>query len=213
MANFTTREEHPLPAVLMHWVHVVAMFALIATGFFIHRPFADLAMSIVRNAHVVAMFALIATTVLRIYWAFAGRGSAGTGSRRLVPDWTHFAPERANRGQLGETLKYYLFLRRSHPRTAKFNTLQKATYALWLLLIVAQAVTGFAMWSPTAAAFQPLTYALGGVTQVRVDHYLIMWLFIVTLMIHIYLSVAEAWVEVPAMFLRRERRPRDETAA
>ena len=212
MAGFTTREEHPLTAVALHWVHVVSMLLLIFSGFYIHFPFFAGAMGALRTTHFIAMLVLIVTTVLRVYWAFAGRGSAGSGSRRLVPDWTHFAPEKNNRGQMLETLKYYLFLRKSHPAGAKFNTLQKGTYGLWLLLIVVQAITGFAMWSPTATGLQPLTYALGGVTQVRVDHYLVMWLFIVTLMIHVYLSVAEAWVQLPIMFLWRETRPKDEAA-
>ena len=210
MAGYTTREEHPLPAVVLHAVHLVSMFVLIFTGFYIHYPFFAGAMAAMRTTHFVAMFVLIATTVLRVYWAFAGRGSADPGSRRRVPDWKHFAPETANRGQMIETLKYYLFLRKSHPRTAKFNTLQKATYILWLILIAIQAITGFAMWQPTASAFAPLTYAFGGVMQVRVEHYLVMWLFIVTTMIHIYLSVAEAWVQLPLMFAWRETRPRDE---
>ena len=213
MAGFTTREEHPLPAVAMHWVHMLSMLALIFSGFYIHAPFFAGAMSLMRETHFVAMFVLVATVVLRVYWAFAGAGSAGSGSRRRVSDWRHFAPEKANHGEALETLKYYLFLRRSHPPTAKFNTLQKGTYALWLLLIAVQAVTGLAMWSPTAAALQPLTYALGGVTQIRVDHYLVMWLFIVTLMIHVYLSMAEAWVQVAIMFLWKETRPSDEGAA
>jgi Ni/Fe-hydrogenase 1 B-type cytochrome subunit len=202
----TTRQEHPLPAVLMHWTHVVAMAALILSGLYIHYPFIAGAMGGMRTAHFVFAFVLIATVVVRVYWMFFGAGSAGSGSTRRVPDWTHFAPERANRGQMLETLKYYLFLRSTHPRSGKFNTLQKSTYALWLLLIVAQAVTGFAMWSATRAAFEPLTYMLGGTEMVRVDHYLLMWLFIVTLMIHIYLSVAEAWAQVPIMFLWKPTR-------
>jgi len=212
MTGSTTREEHPLPAVVMHGVHLVSMFLLIFSGFYIHYPFFPGAMGVMRTTHFVAMSVFIITAVLRVYWAFAGRGSADPGSRRLVPDWKHFAPEAANRGELLETLKYYLFLRPGHPRSAKYNTLQKGTYVLWLLLIALQAITGFAMWQPTAGAFVPLTYALGGVTQVRVDHYLIMWLFIVTLMIHIYLAVAEGMIQLPLMFAWRETRPRDETA-
>ena len=207
MTGYTTREEHPLPAILMHGVHLLAMFSLIFTGFYIHYPFFAGPMAAMRTTHFVAMFVLIATAVMRVYWAFAGRGSSDPDSRKLVPDWRHFAPEAANRGQMLETLKYYLFLRRSHPSSAKFNTLQKGTYVLWLLLIAVQAITGFAMWQPTAGAFSGLTYALGGVTQVRVDHYLIMWLFIVTVMVHVYLSAAEAGVELPLMFAWRETRP------
>ncbi len=198
-----TREEHPLPAVMMHWVHVVAIAALIFSGFYVHYPFFADAMRTMRTVHILAAFVLIATVVVRLYWMFLGAGSAGSGSTVRVPDWRHFAPERANRGQLLRTVRYYLFLRRSHPRTAKFNTLQKATYALWLVAIVAQCLTGFAMWGPTRAALEPLTYALGGTQAVRVDHYLVMWLLIVTLMIHIYLATAEAWAQMAIMFLWR----------
>jgi Ni/Fe-hydrogenase 1 B-type cytochrome subunit len=212
VAGFTTREEHPLPAIVLHGVHMVSMLVLIFSGFYIHYPFFAGGMGALRTAHFVAMFVLVITLVLRVYWAFAGSGSAGSGSRRLVADWKHFGPEPANRGQMLETLKYYLFIRTTHPRCAKFNTLQKGTYAAWLVLIVVQALTGLAMWSPTAGALQPLTYALGGVTQVRVDHYLVMWLFIVTLMVHVYLSVAEAWVQIPIMFWWKETRPKNEAA-
>lgn len=210
MAIYTTREEHPLPAVLLHGVHVLSMLVLIATGLYIHRPFLTGAMGAVRSAHFVAMFALLATTVARVYWAFFGRGSAGSGSRRRVPDWTHFAPEAANKGQLLEMAKYYLFLRPTHPRSAKYNALQKGDYVVWLLLIALQALTGFALWAPTAPTLLPLTYAFGGPAQMRVDHYLVMWLFIVTVMVHVYLAIAEGAAQLPLMFLWRETRPADE---
>jgi Ni/Fe-hydrogenase 1 B-type cytochrome subunit len=207
MSAYATREEHPLPAVLMHGVHLVSMVLLAFSGFYIHHPFFAGGMSAMRSMHFVSMFVLVLTAVVRVYWAFLGRGSAEAGSRVLVPDYRHFGPEKANRGQMLETLKYYLFLRSTHPRTAKYNTLQKGTYLLWLLLIAVQAVTGFALWTPTQAAMQPLSYWLGGLAQVRVDHYLIMWLFIVTTMVHVYLSVAEGAAQVPLMFAWRATPP------
>jgi len=197
----TTREEHPLPAVLMHWAHALAMIVLIVTGFELYNPYFIAPLGLMRLIHMVAAFVLVITTVVRIYWMFLGKGSAGGGSTRLVPDWRHFGPERANKGRALETLKYYLFLRETHPRSAKYNTLQKATYLLWLVLIVAATVTGAALWGPTGAVLTPRVLALGGLIWVRSIHYLIMWLFIVTLMLHIYLSIAEASAQLSIMFL------------
>jgi len=150
------------------------------------------------------MFVVILVAIVRVYWAFFGAGSAGAGSRIKVRDSTHFGPESQNKGQGIETVKYYLFLRRTHPRTAKYNTLQKGTYVFWLILIALQAVTGFSLWVVTAAFFSALTYAVGGPVVMREIHYLIMWLFIVTAAVHIYLSAAEAPWQLPLMFIGKE---------
>lgn len=188
----------------MHWVHLVSMVVLIFTGFYIHMPFFAGAMGVMRNLHFVFMFVLIFTALARVYWAFFGAGSATSASRRRIRDYKFFGPQAENRGQLWQTLKYYLFLRKTHPATGKYNPLQKITYVFWVPLIVVQAITGFALWTPTAGFYLPLTYALGGVSYMRVYHYLIMWVFLVTVAIHIYLSLAEAFWEFPLMFWWRE---------
>jgi Ni/Fe-hydrogenase 1 B-type cytochrome subunit len=209
MAHVTTREEHPWPAIAMHWFHLVSIIVLTYTGFYIHRPFGPGSMDLMRGLHFIFMFILILTALVRVYWAFMGRGSATQGSRVKVRDYKHFGYERANKGKAWETVKYYLFMRRSHPVGGKYNTLQKGTYLLWLLLIVLQAITGFAIWTVTAPALAPLTYAVGGFLAMRMIHYLIMWLFIITTLVHIYLSIAEAPWQAPLMFFGRESGRKD----
>lgn len=204
----TTREEHPLPAVILHWFHLISIAVLTYTGFYIHRPFGPGSMDLMRSLHFIFMFIVILVAIVRVYWAFAGGGSATGGSRTRVPDYRHFGYERANRGTFGKTAAYYVFLRKSHPHGGKYNTLQKGTYLFWLLLILLQAITGFALWTNTAQAFSGLTYALGGPIVMREIHYLIMWLFIITTLVHIYLSIAEAPWEAPLMFFRKETRPK-----
>lgn len=205
MSHVTTREEHPAPARAMHWFHLVSIVVLIYTGFYIHKPFGPGSMDLMRMLHFVFMFVLIFTAIIRVYWAFFGRGSAGQGSRRRVADYKHFGYERANKGKFVETVKYYLFLRKMHPAGGKYNTLQKGTYLLWLFLIALQALTGFMIWTGvTAGAFLPLTDALGGLIVLRAIHYLLMWVFIITTLVHIYLSIAEAPWQAPLMFLGKE---------
>ncbi len=206
-----TREEHPLPASLMHWTHLLSIAVLTFTGFYIHWPFFEGAMGVMRNLHFVFAFILIAVLVIRVYWAFLGAGSAPTGSRRKIRDYKFFGPQKENRGTLGGTLKYYLFLQKEAPTVSKYNGLQKATYIFWGLLIVVQAITGFELWTPTASALLPLTYALGGVIVVRMYHYLIMWVFLVTTALHIYLAVMH-WDEFMMMFFGVKTRPRGAAA-
>lgn len=204
MAHVTTREEHPWPAIVMHWIHLISIVVLTYTGFYIHRPFGPGTMDLMRSLHFLFMFILILNALVRVYWAFMGRGSAAQGSRQRVRDYKHFGYERENRGQFWETVKYYTFIRRTHPVGGKYNTLQKGVYMFWLLLIVLQAITGFAIWTNTAEFFAPLTNALGGLIAMRAIHYIIMWLFIITTLVHIYLSVAEAPWQAPLMFFGRE---------
>lgn len=195
----------------MHWLHLLSIVVLTYTGFYIHRPFGPGTMDLMRMLHFIFMFVVILVAIVRVYWAFFGAGSAGQGERRRVRDYKHFGPSPENKGQALETAKYYLFLRKTHPRTAKYNTLQKGTYMVWLLLIVLQAITGFALWVSTAAFFLPLTYAVGGPVVMREIHYFIMWLFIITSVVHIYLSAAEAPWQLPLMFFGRENRRESST--
>lgn len=203
MAHVATVEEHPAPARAMHWLHLLSIVLLIWSGFYIHDPFGPGTMDFWRLIHFIFMFVLILVAIVRVYWAFLGSGSAGPGGR-VVRDSRHFGRSPENRGQALETIKYYLFLRKTHPPTAKYNPLQKGTYVVWLLLIFLQAVTGFALWTPTASAFWPLTYLVGGPEGMRVIHYLIMWLFIITTAVHIYLSAVEAPWQLGLMFWGKE---------
>ena len=200
MSEVVTPEEHPVTAMVIHWVHLISMFILIFTGFYIHYPFFAGAMGAMQQWHFVAMWVFICTTIVRIYWAFFGAGSANGGSRVKIRDSKHFLPEKTNKGEFLPTLKYYLFLSKSHTSPAKYNSMQKMAYNVIPLLVLIQALTGFALYQPFAAFFAPMTAFLGGLAQVRMYHYLIMYVFIVFLMVHIYLSAVEEPQEFPAMF-------------
>jgi Ni/Fe-hydrogenase 1 B-type cytochrome subunit len=200
MSAVPTAEEHPLTAMVLHWVHLISMFILIFTGIYIHYPWFPGAMGAMRQWHFVFMWIFILTTVVRIYWAFFGAGSADGGKTVKVRDSKHFLPEKSNKGQFLPTLKYYVFLSKSHDAPAKYNSLQKWAYNVIPLLVLMQAITGFAIYEPFAAFFAPMSAFLGGVGQVRMYHYLIMYVFIVFLMVHIYLSAVEEPQEFPAMF-------------
>lgn len=204
ISKHETREEHPLMAVVTHWIHLISMIALIWTGFFIHSPFYQGSTIINKTVHTLFAFILIATGVVRMYWAFFGKGSAPCGGRAKIRDYKFFLPQKENRGKLVPMTKYYLFLRETHPRTFKYNPLQKTAYVSLIVFITVQIITGFSLLTATAQFFLPLTYLLGGTAMVRSIHYLTTWGFIFITMIHIYLAFTETIHELPLMFLWRE---------
>ncbi len=201
-----TREEHPLPAVIMHAVHLVSLILLIFTGFYIRSPFFDGFMGYAITIHQITMWTFVLTTITRVYWAFFGAGSAPPGGRVRVRDYRWFRPFRQKgEATAGETLKYYLFMRKTYPSVYKFNPLQKTMYLVWaFILIPLTLLTGLCLWAPTKSFFEPFTYALGGLSAMRSYHYLLMWIFICTAAIHLYLVIAEVARELPLMFAWRE---------
>lgn len=174
-------KEHTMTARIFHYLHWIAMALLGISGIYIHRPFAPNLMGVMRYIHFVSMYVLIYVWIARLYWAIFG----------TPRDILKFLPQKENRGKLMPIISYYLFIKKEHPKTAEYNPLQKTTYGSWLLLVLCQAFTGFALYWPNSSYFSWLTNAVGGLGMVRTIHYLTMWLFIITVAIHIYLSLAE----------------------
>lgn len=211
MSHGAYREAHPWPYVLSHWTHLGSMFVLAFTGFYIHYPFFRANMLLMRQLHFIFMYVVLIALVWRVYYAFAGRTAIVKGTRDTVHDWHNFVPQQENRHQLIETLKYYLFLRKTHPISGKYNPLQKLAYVAMGGLLVVQAYTGFAIYGPAqhSALFGPLflwsvNMGLVSLMIMRMIHFLVMWVFILITMIHVYLSVAEDAEAVPLMFWYRE---------
>lgn len=206
MSHGAYKEAHPLSARGTHWIHLVAMVVLAFTGFFIHFPFGGLDMQLMRTLHFVFMWIVCINLVVRVVLVFVLKTANVKGTREVSGDWVNFTPQRENRGQLFPTVAYYLFLKKLHPRSGKYNPLQKMAYVLMQVLLVAQAYTGFAIYGPSdqMAFFAAGTDLLGGLMVMRMIHYFIMWAFILITMIHVYLSVAEDIEALPLMFWGKE---------
>jgi Ni/Fe-hydrogenase 1 B-type cytochrome subunit len=188
----------------MHGLHLVSLLVLIITGFYIANPYYSGGMQINITLHSIFMFIFIYTIIVRIYWAFFGGGSAPVGQREKQRDSQWFWYNRDVLHKFKETIKYYLFLRKTYPSQMKFNPLQKTTYLSWIVLATLMALSGFALWAPTREFFNPMTSALGGLAVMRTLHYFLMWLFIVTVAIHAYLVIVEVSRELKLMFAWKE---------
>jgi Ni/Fe-hydrogenase 1 B-type cytochrome subunit len=203
MSHKLTRLEHPLPAVILHWAHLLSFFVLIGTGLQIHAHtnwFGPL--GTIRQIHFVVMYVFVLTTVIRIYWAFFGAGSAALGGLTRHRDWKFFSLTAADVKSTPSWIAYYLFLRKEKPHVIKYGSLQKLTYAiLFPLGILVMALTGFALFPPTAGAMLWFTNLVGGLNTMRLIHYFGMWVLIVFFMIHFYLVIVEEPAQARSMLL------------
>lgn len=204
MSGKLTRLEHPWPAVMMHWLHLLSFLTLIATGLTIHAHSTMLgSMQFVRQTHFVVMSVFLVTTISRIYWALFGAGSAEAAGLVRRRDWRFFGLSGADWKAIPQWLAYYLFLRKTRPHAAKYNPLQKLTYlVVFPLGILTMALSGFSMFEPSAEAMAWFANIFGGLNGVRLLHYLTMWVFVSFAMLHVYLVIVEDPAQLPNMLLR-----------
>ena len=177
-----------------HWVNVLAVAVLIATGLYIASPWfrpgvdepsQSLIGATARNWHFLAAVIFTLNGLARAYWFFAGR---------TYHQWFRFHIWRANYWkEVWWKLKEYITLRYQdyEPHTLGHNTLASLTYVLVFLVASMMGVTGFAMrgrldpggFLDTVAGWViPL---LGGEANVRFLHQLGMWLIIAFVIHHV----------------------------
>ena len=197
-------EAHPLPFRITHWINLVAMVFLIISGCIIHFPFVPGVMGVARGAHILFGFVLTINCLVRVIMAFVVKSAPTGGTRVVVKDYKTWLPQADNRHQLGAWIKYYLFMKKDHPQSAKLGVPQKISYLLIPVLILIMFVTGLCIWGPTMGATAGLTAALGGTMAVRIIHYFMMFVFIIFIFIHVYLANIEGFAPSKLMFFGKE---------
>ncbi len=182
---------------LVHWTAVLCIVTLIGTGYMIATPFLEpgtgaaqpYLMGYIRLAHFIAAGLLIATAVVRIADLFL--------SPYPYARWQSLWPinNGAEARATVDVLKGYLFLRpHRNPTWIGLNPLQAITYTAVYGLALLMVVTGmaiFGLYNPAQwpySWFQWLNTWLGA-DAVRTVHYIGMWLFLIFIPAHIYLSV------------------------
>ena len=200
------KEAHPLVFVITHWINLVCMILLIFTGFIIHYPFIAGIMGICRGVHVFCGIVLFVNCLFRVIAAFFVKSAPTGGTRQVTGDFKSWLPQKDNRHQLGAWIKYYLFLKKDHPLSAKLGVPQKLSYLLIPILIILMFWSGLCLWAPTMN--WPLmawaTSVVGGAMSMRIIHYYGMFVFILFMFIHIYLANVEGTAPTKLMFARKE---------
>jgi Ni/Fe-hydrogenase 1 B-type cytochrome subunit len=204
------REAHPLIFVFTHWINLVSMIGLAFTGFYIHYPFFVGFMYTARMIHFVLMFVLIINLTSRIILAFWVKTANQLGTREVDIDLKNWLPQKENKHQFLETVKYYTFFRNTHVISGKYGALQKMAYLATIPIIFYMAYTGFAIYTPAHTwAIWPFFSAgvgfFGGDMGIRIAHYFGMWVVILFTMVHGYLAAIDGFKPLWSLiFLWRE---------
>ena len=146
-----------------------------------------------RFTHFVLGVIFIVNFFVRIYWMFAGNKFA---------KWYNYIPlTRKQWRGIFDTIKVDVLLLTPKPiYDIGHNSLAATTYGGIFVVMIAQAITGLCLWSPTAEVvgaetFQSLAFRLGGLMVVKQIHFYLMWLFILFMIIHIYLVFYHDYIE------------------
>lgn len=181
MAEYQKVYRHDAVVRLTHFLHLVGMFLLIWSGLRILHPssirwiFFAVPMGTARKLHFYGMYLLIFPWVFRYLYHIWITGQIKE---------TVVRPKDI--GYLPAFLKYYLFIDKKKPWGHEYNPGQRFTYSLWPILVAIQALTGFAIYWPDK--LQSVVAFFGGLIMLKFWHTIIAWVFVITLMIHMYLG-------------------------
>lgn len=183
-------QRHSVWIRIFHWTNMIAITMLILTGFYIHAPqtfklFSN--MDTPRTIHFIMAYVLVVGVIGRVYYAIVA-----DDAKNIV-----YAPVEDTK-KLPSMLKYYMFMADDHPYYGKYNPGQKGMYTGWLVLAIIMIITGFILYKPLLFGF--MSGWLGGFLVVRMIHYIVTWLFVLSVLLHVYLDVAEGIPVLKSMF-------------
>ena len=199
-----------------HWVNVVALPLMVASGLrifnaypafarrgetfccypFEHQPIpASLTfggwLAGARNWHFAMMWVLGINGL--IYLAFI----------YLHGEWRDLVPRRGIVRDAREMVRFYLTVRKDHPRQGKHNALQRLAYFAMPIVGILAVVTGIAIWKPVQLA--PLTNLLGGYVWARYWHFWSMLLLVALTVGHIFMVFTVDPYSIPSMITGKYR--------
>lgn len=162
-----------------HWTHALDTVFLILSGIQIHYPGLAVFGSMItaRFVHIASGYLFIFLGIFHVYFFFA------LGKRKIAMF------DVRDLDEVGPILRYYLRLSPKKPDYAKYNVLQKISYAGLFGVSFLQALLGFALYWP--AAFPTALALFGGAVGTRIWHTTIMWVFLSFTAVHVYLVFTE----------------------
>ena len=188
------------PVRIWHWVMMIAMIVLVATGYLIGSPWSGPPREAtftyffgnVRLIHFLAAAVFVVAFVVRVYWAIAGNHHAR--SIFLPPVWSG-----SWWGGMFRQALYYVFIKKESPLWIGHNPLaQLAMFAMYVVGTVVIILTGLSLFSEQYGwgsvwmnLFGWVNVLLGGSNMVRLVHHLAMYYLLIFAVIHMYMAIRE----------------------
>ncbi|MFY9780191.1 MAG: Ni/Fe-hydrogenase, b-type cytochrome subunit [Candidatus Baltobacteraceae bacterium] len=175
---------------ITHWTVVTCVVILVTTGTYISHPFTvggsardPMVMATVRVTHFYTAIVFDVAVFARIALMFLGNRYAR---------WDQFIPvTKARWRNVLESLKFYLFLRRTPAPAVGHDALDGLVFTVRFLIDFVIIFTGFAMYSRFTSYKSPLSYfhvllpVFGGFQHTRWLHHVMMWVFLAFVAQHV----------------------------
>jgi Ni/Fe-hydrogenase 1 B-type cytochrome subunit len=180
------------PLRLVHWGIVLSILVLSVTGYYIHDPYIvgqvnhPFLMGDFRFVHELFAMIFIALFVLRMYLFFAGN--------RWVR-WRSYVPYRKEQFQeMVEMAKFYLFIKPKPVSKIGHNALAALSYLGLYAMVFIEIVTGLVMYnvlrhSAILGFFVGWIPGFISLPNIRLIHFLLMWIFIAFGILHVHLAM------------------------
>lgn len=194
------RRHHPIVR-LTHWVNVLAIAIMVGSGlriFNAHPGFARIGESfccysfegyaIPRWLTFGGWLAGARNWHFAMMWVLVLNGLVYLGFIYLHGEWRDLVPRRGDPRDAWEMVRFYLALRRDHPRQGKHNTLQKLAYFSMPVVAAVAVMTGLAIWKPVQLA--PLTALFGGYVWARYFHFVAMLAIVALAFGHVFMVLS-----------------------
>ncbi len=195
-----------LPVRIFHWINVLCITVLAATGFIIADPPAILSgaeasesfwFGTVRFIHFGTAYIFFFNMLLRIYWAFVGNRFAS---------WKAYLPfSRKMRKNIMHVLKVDILLQHDKTEDVRnisvgHNAVAAISYVGLFVVALIQVFTGFGLYADNSGWWLPGLFSwvvplFGGDFMVRTIHHIATWFFILFTLIHVYLVFYHDWLE------------------
>jgi len=189
------KARHPMLNRILHETIMASIILLALTGFYIHAPFINngggFLMALMRGVHFAAAGILVVAFVVRVIWMFV------SPSR----DWKNFIPGFRDLLLLPKVLLHYAHISKKPNIVKKYNPLQMLAYCMAYVLAFFQILTGFMLQYPDGI-LRPITYGVfGNSVNVRVSHYIVSWIFVIFILIHVYMAIRESFKDIKEIHL------------
>ncbi|MEN6467154.1 MAG: Ni/Fe-hydrogenase, b-type cytochrome subunit [Syntrophaceae bacterium] len=197
MEKIVAKKEWSAAIRINHWAMAIAIFVLIATGFYIATPFTvykgetfdKFFMGDVRFWHILFGVFLTFIFIWRAYLAFFSRFHA---------DWKDFFGFLNIRHTIHQ-VKFYALMEKEGPDyKGLYGPMQSMAYLglmgmLFLivvtgLILMGAGYHGMGFTAASAWALKPAENLMGGLATVRFIHHILTWCFILFVMVHIYMA-------------------------
>ena len=195
-----------LPVRVFHWVNVLCIVILGATGFMIADPppimsTAEASESFwfgtIRAIHFGTAYVFFFNMLMRIYWSFVGNRFAS---------WKQFLPFTKKAWyNFIHVIKIDVLLQNEKKFdltnvSVGHNSVAAFSYLVLFFLALIQVFTGFGLYADNSGWWLPKLFAwvpdfLGGDFITRTIHHVTTWLFILFTLVHVYLVFYHDWLE------------------